>query len=71
MSDAGHGYEPNTAFVERMHARHVDSAKFYEISSVLLPGKSESLDPADRVYWKACEACGYRVSQVGVPFEKA
>lgn len=51
--------EQDEELLKRLHARHSKAAKFYEISSVLKPGKDESLDPSDRIYRKACETCGF------------
>jgi hypothetical protein len=46
------------ATLERIHNRHKDTATYYEVSSVLKPGKAESLKPEDRIHRKACESCG-------------
>jgi hypothetical protein len=51
--------EMNDPRIAKIHARHADDAKYYEISSVLKPGKSNSLDPNDRINRKACEVCGF------------
>lgn len=49
------------ATLEQLHNGHKDTATYYEVSSVLKPGKAESLKPEDRIYRKACDTCGFLV----------
>ena len=55
--------------MEEVKHKHTIPFEWIDISSVLKPGKSESLKPEDRVYQRACNLCGYVIKSEGKPFD--